>query len=105
MTVKEKPAQRRRQMRIFREIQGERNRQDRKWGGELHDDGHTTKEFAGLMSLRTRYLEMWGDGPDGREKLIALAALAFASIERIDRAEERKAANLKAAERMARRKR
>lgn len=69
---------------IWDEIQNERQRQDKQWGGAEHDDLH-------LMSDWFRYIQRQMFGVDTcyptqlRYKLIKIAALAVAAIESCDR--------------------
>lgn len=68
----------------------ERDRQDEQWGGPTHDDTHDVFDWARYIGQQ---IEKLGDLPDGqmpspeqaRERLVKIAALAFAAIESHDR--------------------
>lgn len=74
-------------MDIYEEIKAERTKQDAKWGGPEHDDGHSLSEW---ISYIDRHLERVADGPEHEERyqLVRVAALAIAAIESLDRERE-----------------
>jgi hypothetical protein len=70
---------------IYDEIRDERAYQDAKWGGPDHDDDHGEEEWFD-------YIEEYAQGYRGktrnlssRARLIAIAALAVAAVESMDR--------------------
>jgi len=69
---------------VFGEIGGERERQDRKWGGPSHDDEHSTNDFVAYIN---QHAGKAVDAPlsDQRTQMIKVAALAVAVVEKIDR--------------------
>lgn len=67
----------------------ERWRQDTKWGGPEHDDGHTTANFAQLVQDYAGWARvMAGMGSDekAQRRMVQVAALAVADVERMLRA-------------------
>lgn len=73
-------------LRVFEEVKWERDYQDKKWGGPDHDDTAETNESM------CGYIQEYLDGTSGRAarhdlrtRLVKVAALAVATIERIDR--------------------
>lgn len=69
---------------VLGEIIAERNRQDAQWGGADHDDDHSPEDwirFIGAQAVKCAY----GKGPDYRERLVKIAALAVAAVETYDR--------------------
>lgn len=69
-------------MDIWAEIQEERERQSKNWGGAQHDDQHTPNDWiafiayhAGRGSYRANF----------RTQMVKVAALAVAAIESWDR--------------------
>ena len=74
---------------IFAEIQDERARQDEKWGGPDHDDGHTSHDWIAYI-VRHMGKGMYPAGPSVfRRQMIRVAALAVAAVESIDRSGSR----------------
>ncbi|MBK5230230.1 MAG: hypothetical protein JJE27_03555 [Thermoleophilia bacterium] len=76
---------------VLADVAAERSRQDAKWGGAEHDDKHSTADFVQLIEDYAGWARvMAGMRSDGkaRERLIQVAALAVAAVERIDRAPE-----------------
>lgn len=68
----------------------ERTRQDGKWGGTAHDDGHTVADFAQLIEDYAgwaRTMAGMASMAKARRRLIQVAALAVAAVESIDRKE------------------
>lgn len=76
--------------KIFKQIDVERYRQDRKWGGPSHDDKHSVRDWTTYIVV---YLgRAVGPGTDWgrtlglvRPLMINVAALSVAAIEAIDR--------------------
>jgi hypothetical protein len=70
---------------IFEEIRDERDYQDKKWGGEEHDD--TVEDEASWIHYITEYANSTGraEGRPFRERMIKVAALAVAAIQSHDR--------------------
>jgi len=66
---------------ILDEIMKERERQDVKWGGPDHDDGHHLVDFLGFMNER---MERASRGFETRV-MIENIALAVAALESFDR--------------------
>ena len=76
---------------IFAEIEAERERQDKRWGGLAHDQGHVVKEWVGFIceyAAKAGKLLTW---EDCRYRLIQVAALAVAAIESTDKLRRTKA--------------
>lgn len=74
---------------VLTEFALERNRQDAKWGGPEHDDGHNQYDWLGFIADRIGMVRP-GDGtPEGladyRKRLVQAAALCVAAIESFDR--------------------
>lgn len=74
-----------RQRRILREIQIERRRQDRQWGGDKHDDRHAARDFCDFIQKQIRYMQGLGTDNQPRERFVKIAALAMAAAEMLDR--------------------
>ena len=71
---------------IYREVDRERYRQDKKWGGPKHDDEHSHKEWVGfLVQNASRCLNLDESFHDFRTCMVRVAALAVAAIESNDR--------------------
>ena len=74
---------------LLYEVGTERLRQDAKWGGETHDDHHTTADFVQLIEDYAgwaRTMAGMNSHDKARQRLVQVAALALAACERIDRA-------------------
>jgi hypothetical protein len=71
---------------VFADIRAERARQDAKWGGPEHDDGHALVEWAHFIR---EHLDKALRGPFAktRRRMVEVAALAVAAIEAWDRQE------------------
>lgn len=71
---------------VIEQITTERNLQDEQWGGESHDDSHSSFEFREFIEKQLSFIT---DNPEefveNRNRLIKVAALAIAAIESIDR--------------------
>ena len=63
----------------------ERHRQDEKWGGPKHDDGHAITHFLNFIQDRVKEAHGQGTTPAARKNLIEIAALAVAAAESMDR--------------------
>lgn len=73
--------------KVFVEIREERARQDLKWGGPEHDDGHNRDDWITcIRSHTTRATPLGSRGEDTfRGQLVRVAALAVAAIQAQDR--------------------
>ena len=70
------------------EIVAERERQDVKWGGPEHDDGHRLSEWNAIIDSYNRDGENALDEADPmawRCRMLQVAALAVAALESFDR--------------------
>jgi hypothetical protein len=65
----------------------ERKRQDVLWGGPEHDDTHTNLEWLRFRTNREEHLLRDPDYTVARKSLVAIAALAIAQGESLDRKE------------------
>lgn len=77
---------------VTREVAAERERQDMKWGGPIHDDQHTTTEFVQRIEDYAGWARMmasFGSRDKARLRLIQVAALAVAAVESMDRQAQR----------------
>lgn len=73
-------------MSIWDEIQAERERQDKKWGGPSHDDEHTNHDWVSFIVKHVGGGVMWPWDPKKfRFSMVRVAALAVAAIEWCDR--------------------
>ncbi len=84
---------------ICLEVAEERERQDNKWGGPIHDDEHSVAEFAQLIEDYAgwaRTMAGMNSPHKARNRLIQVAALAVAAVEGIDRKLKRDAMAKKA---------
>jgi hypothetical protein len=79
---------------IIVDVFAERDRQDAQWGGEEHDDGHTAHDwlrYIGHQAQRAHDETLSDDrtqlvDPEHyRQRLVKIAALAFAAIASLDR--------------------
>lgn len=73
---------------VLNEVQAERERQDQKWGGPVHDDNHSFASFVSWIGNYTGWSHQMAEGHDwvkARRRMIQVAALAVASVEKIDR--------------------
>ena len=78
---------------VLTEVSEERQRQDEKWGGPLHDDEHNTAEFVQWIEDYAGWARMMASMKSmdkARRRLIQVAALAVAAVESLDRKEERR---------------
>lgn len=74
--------------KALQDVATERQRQDAKWGGPEHDDGHSTADWHCFISQRLRKLPAMSACENTAEvsKLwIQIAALAVAARESMDR--------------------
>lgn len=77
--------------KVLTEVYAERERQDEKWGGPDHDDRLSIFQFIQLIRDYASWARvMFGmDSTDKcRNRLVQVAALAVAAVEKIDRASE-----------------
>ena len=75
---------------IFREIDFERAYQDNLWGGSIHDNKHSVRDWTTfIITYLGRAVgkeSNWGeDSAFARTMFLKVAALAVAAIEAIDR--------------------
>lgn len=75
---------------IFNEIETERERQDKQFGGETHDDKHSIKDWVSyIINFLARAVDKksdWGNNLKvARPAFIKVCALCIAAIESIDR--------------------
>lgn len=73
---------------IYREVDGERDRQDAQWGGAEHDDEHQGSDFVRFVrehTDRARTAINTGALDEFRKQLVEVAALAVAAVESLDR--------------------
>lgn len=78
--------------KVLEQIRQERDRQDQKWGGPIHDDEHVTADFVQLIEDYAGWARVMAgmNSPDkARKRLVQVAALAVAAVESIDRKLER----------------
>jgi hypothetical protein len=76
------------QLSILAEIETERDRQDAKWGGAVHDDRHQVADFATFIRNYVGWAEQMainGAQEKARKRLVQVAALAVAAVESLDR--------------------
>ena len=70
------------------DVAAERQRQDAKWGGPEHDDGHHAGDWHRFVSLRLARVPVLasnGNAAEVRRMWVQIAALAVAAAESIDR--------------------
>lgn len=72
-------------LKIYLEITDERLRQDAKWGGAEHDDGHSLHDW--LDQIEYQHEQAWYN-EEPRTRLVKIAALAVAALESLDRKAE-----------------
>ena len=73
---------------VLADISRERARQDGKWGGQAHDDNHSTADFVQLIEDYAGWARTMAgmNSPDkARNRLVQVAALACAAVEVLDR--------------------
>jgi hypothetical protein len=74
---------------ILDQIKKERQQQDDKWGGPLHDDEHTNFDWIAYITKHLGRAVMWPFEADiFRNQMIRVAALAVAAIQWVDRRTE-----------------
>lgn len=69
---------------VLGEVLAERTKQDAQWGGPDHDDDHSPEDFVRFIGAQAVKCE-YGRGPNVRERLVKIAALAVAAVESLDR--------------------
>lgn len=79
---------------VLAQVGEERRRQDEQWGGPLHDDHHTPRQWFGLVDdhLGRAKKAAGGKSTDHdtyRHNLVQVAALAVAAVESLDRLRRR----------------
>jgi hypothetical protein len=73
---------------IYEEIQLERQKQDKEWGGPMHDDNHNPHDWITYIVKHLGKSITWPFNMDTfRYQMIRVAALAVAAIEWTDRLE------------------
>lgn len=70
-------------LQVICEVLAERERQDIKWGGPVHDDTHGPKDWCRFISERMD--ELPESSAEQRHLFIEVAALALAAIQSHDR--------------------
>lgn len=71
---------------IFAQISGERDKQDRMWGGEGHDDCNTPNDWIALVSKHVGRAVHWPwNVQTFRHQMVIIAAIAVAAVEWADR--------------------
>lgn len=71
--------------RIYAQVEEEREKQDREYGGPSHDDVHIEQDWVGFLLLHVNRARLAGTGSVYRYQLIRVIALAVAAIEVYDR--------------------
>lgn len=74
--------------RVLTEVACERYRQDRKWGGAGHDDGHTIDDWWDIMDRLQLELDIaaeHGNLLQIRHHLMEISATAVAAVQSVDR--------------------
>lgn len=69
---------------IFEGIEAERERQDRKWGGKVHDDAHSRRDWVAFIVRQLGHAEARSNNVgmgDYNYAMVKVAALAIAAIE------------------------
>jgi len=74
------------QEKIIEEILAEREYQDHKWGGDAHDDSHSSIDWVAFI---TKHLGRAVEGNTFRQQMVKVAALAVAAAEWHDRGTSR----------------
>lgn len=73
---------------IFEDVEMERERQDKLWGGPTNDDQHNRRDWLDFILHQVNQAETAATEDDGgryRKQLMQIAALAVAGIESYDR--------------------
>lgn len=79
-------------MRVLSEVADERQRQDEKWGGPEHDNGHAPADWMDFIDLKLDEAELaanQGNVREVRRVMVQIAALAVAGVQALDRREGR----------------
>lgn len=70
---------------IIKEIEIEREKQDRLWGGKDHDSMHTSHDWIAYLTKHVGKAVHWPWTPERfRQQMIIVAALAVAAVEWCD---------------------
>jgi len=78
------------QEKIIEEILAEREYQDHKWGGDVHDDRHSSHDWVAFITKHLGKAVCWPwSGDRFRTQMIKVAALAVAAAEWHDRGTSR----------------
>lgn len=75
-------------LQILDQVEEERRRQDKKWGGPDHDDQHTFDEMMKFLGDKVDFAVAEFDNgsySQSRKRMIQVSALAVAMVEYIDR--------------------
>ncbi len=76
-------------MRTLDEIEDERSSQNITWGGDKHDDQHSSHDWVAYITRHTGKAVMWPWASQTfRKQMVRVAALAVAAIEWCDRLEK-----------------
>ena len=77
----------------LKSVRVERAIQDDKWGGEDHDDRHTSHDWVAIIIRHLGRAVMWPFDVDKfGEQMVRVAAIAVAAVEWADRLEKEQAA-------------
>ena len=79
--------------RVLEQVSEERARQDAKWGGTAHDDGHDAQDWSQFIGYQNQAIPYEANLAVDREeydaivrrRFIKIAALAVAAVQSIDR--------------------
>lgn len=70
---------------IVKEIELEREKQDRLWGGKDHDAINTSNDWISILTKHVGRAVHWPWTPERfRQQMIVIAALAVAAVEWVD---------------------
>ena len=70
---------------IYDDIRAEREYQDRRWAGPMHDDDHAEQDWLRFIREYARGERGTTRNIDTRQRFIVIAALAVAAVEAHDR--------------------
>ena len=72
---------------VIRDVEAERDLQDRMWGGPHHDDHHSQHDWIAYLAKHLGEAVHWPWTPERfRKQMVCVAALAVAAIDWVDRA-------------------
>lgn len=72
-------------MSVYDEIRAEREHQDAKWGGPMHDDDHDEFDWLSYLDEHLGKARNAHETGTYRRQLVRVAALAVAAVESFDR--------------------